>query len=190
MKRLPPDKRNKLIMVVVGTVALIGLVYFLLIGPQQEQNRRLTNETQSEQDRLALIKKTILQANANAQKADDITQLLANTEKDEVDGDVIVWTYETIRQFKASHHVEINTIGQPVQSEEEMLPGFPYKQIKFLIVGTGFYHDIGKFIADLENQFPHIRVLNLSIDSVAVQDTTPEKLTFRMEVAALLKPNS
>ena len=75
-------------------------------------------------------------------------------------------------------------------SDEEMLPGFPYRQIKFLIVGTGFYHDIGKFIADLENQFPHIRVLNLSIDSVAVQDSTPEKLSFRMEVAALLKPHS
>ena len=190
MKRLTPDKRNKLIMVVLGTLALIGLVYFLLIGPQQVQNRLLTNNTKSEQDRLELIKKTILQASANAKKADEMSQLLASAEKDEVDGDVIVWTYETIRQFKASHHVEINTIGQPMPSDEEMLPGFPYRQTKFLIVGTGFYHDIGKFIADLENQFPHIRVLNLSIDSVAVQDSTPEKLSFRMEVAALLKPHS
>ena len=48
MKRLPPDKRNKLILVVVATLTLIGLVYFLLIGPQNDQNRNLATKTNGE----------------------------------------------------------------------------------------------------------------------------------------------
>ena len=42
-------------------------------------------------------------------------------------------------------------------------PSFPFKQVKFTITGTAYYHDLGKFIANFENTFPHIRVVNLQI---------------------------
>ena len=190
MKRLPPDKRNKLIMVILGTLALIGLVYFILIAPQNEQNRRLAVETKTDESRRDMMGKTILQAETTAKKADAIADQLMNSEKDLVEGDVIVWTYETLRQFKANRHVDITTLGQPIQSDEDLLPSFPYKQIQFHVAGTGYYHDIGKFIADLENQFPHIRVLNLVVEPNTGPEAAPEKLSFRMDIAALLKPNN
>ena len=103
-------------------------------------------------------------------------------------GDVFAWTYDTIRRFKAAYKIDLPNIGQPTQGYVDLIPSFPYKQIKFTISGTGYYHDLGKFVSDLENKFPHLRVLNIALEPVG--DQSPEKLTFRMEIAALIKANT
>ena len=54
---------------------------------------------------------------------------------------------------------------------------------------TGYYHDVGKFISDFENNFPHGRVVNLIVEPVSSADPGNEKLSFRMDVIALVKPN-
>ena len=193
MKRLPPDKRNKLILVIVGTLALMGLVYFFLIGPQDEQNRTLAVKTSDELSKLEHIKQSIKQADATASTADEISAALSRAEQDTATGDVFAWTYDTMRQFKANRHLEITAIGQPAQSDVDILANFPYKQIKFQIIGNGYYHDLGKFIADLENKFPHMRINTLAIDGGSTPGSTEganEKLSFRMEIAALVKPNT
>lgn len=192
MKRLTPDKRNKLLLVILGTVAIIVLVYFFLIDPQNQQNRKLAAETAAEAAKLQNIKQTVRQGDAIATAAGDITTLLARAEDDMVSGDINVWLYDTMRQFKASHHVDIGNISQPAISDVDILPGFPFRQIRFQISGTGYYHDIGKFVADFENKFPHARILNLGLESnnLGAADAGNEKLSFHMEIAALIKPNA
>jgi Tfp pilus assembly protein PilO len=188
MKRLTPQKRNKLILVIVGTLTVIGLIYFFLIEPQNEANKKLAVGTNAKASELLQIKKLIKQADATAVTAADITTLLNHAEEDTASGDVFAWTYDTMRQFKINRHIEITTIGQPTQSDVDIIPNFPYKQIRFQIVGNGYYHDIGKFVSDLENKFPHMRIINITIDTTLGSEVTNEKLSFRMEVAALVKP--
>ncbi len=177
-------------MVGLITAVLIGMVYFLLISPQNEEKDRLVSETKSEQSKLDLMKKTIKQTQTTTNATVEIANKLHQEETDVASGDVFAWTYDTIRQFKANYPVDIPTIGQPAQSSVDLIPDFPYKQIKFSIMGTGFYHDIGKFVADLENKFPHMRVINLSLDHAGLSGTSSEKLAFRMEIVALVKSNS
>jgi len=190
MKRLSPDSRNKLIMVIVGTLVLIGMVYFFLISPQNEQNRKLAAKTQSELSHLKEIMALIKQTDTTSTQAADLAVRLSQAEDDCASGDLYAWTVDTIRQFKINRHLDIPTIEQPVQSDVDLLANFPYKEIKFDIAGTGYFHDIGKFIADLENKFPHTRVLNLSLDPASSPEAVTEKLSFRMEIVALVKPNS
>jgi Tfp pilus assembly protein PilO len=190
MKRLSPDKRNKLIMVLLGTFAVIGAIYFLLIEPQNAENQKVAGKIVSEQARLEQIEKTIKTADLTAQTAATNAVLLKAAEKDVASGDLFAWTYDTMRRFKSDYPLDIPTISQPTVSEVDLIPNFPYKQIKFSLVGTGYYHDIGKFIADLENKFPHMRVDNLTIDSGGGPNGASEKLSFRIEVAALVKSNS
>ena len=187
MKRLSPDSRNKLIMVIVGTLALIGVVYFFLIGPQNDENCKLATKTRSEQDHLEQIKTLIKQTDATSEKTADMARVLSRAEEDCAFGDLYAWTVDTIRKFKANRHLDITTIGQPAESDVDFLPNLPYKQIKFQIAGTGYFHDIGRFVADLENKYPHMRVLNLNLDA---GDGTSEKLSFRMDIVALVKPNA
>ena len=99
-------------------------------------------------------------------------------------GDIYAWTLDTIRHFKAGYKVELPVIGQPTVGAMDLLPSFPYQQLRFSISGTGYYHDIGKFIADFENRYPHMRVVNLDMAPVGGDG---EKLSFRADVVALVK---
>ena len=104
-------------------------------------------------------------------------------------GDLYSWTYNTIRHFKTPYQVEIPEIGHPDVGSVDLFPSFPFKQVRFTITGTAYYHDLGKFIADFENTYPHIRVVNLQIQPADAADGA-EKLSFRMDIIALVKSTS
>lgn len=189
MKRLTPDKRNKLILTIIGTVAAIALIYYFLIAPQSDGNKKLEGKIAAQKSQLAQIQQTIKTAGASAGAAGELAASLTNAETDVASGDLFAWTYDKMRKFKADYKVEVPTIGQPAPMEHDLFVDFPYKQIKFSMNGTGYFHDIGMFIAGLENKFPHMRVINLTIEPAGGPDAATEKLSFRMDVVALVKPN-
>ncbi|MEY4917977.1 MAG: hypothetical protein RL616_1890, partial [Verrucomicrobiota bacterium] len=108
--------------------------------------------------------------------------------QDVASGDVNAWTYDTIRRFKANYHVDIPSIAQPTVTDVDVLASFPYRQAKITLNGSAFFHDLGKFVSDFENNFPHMRMINLIIEPS--QGSGTEKLSFRMEVITLVKPNT
>jgi hypothetical protein len=115
---------------------------------------------------------------------------LRKSEADIASGDIYAWIYDTIRRFKTGYNLNIPTVSQPAIGEVDLIPNFPYKQLKLSLVGTGYYHDLGKFVADFENNFPHMRLVNLSIQTASDPNGASEQLSFRMDVVALVKPNS
>lgn len=177
-------------MVTAITAVAVGLVYFMLIGPQKEQNTKLGVKIRTEQEKLQAIKTAIKEADAITAKLNDISLTLSHAEEDVANGDVYAWTYDTIRRFKTPYHVDIPTIGTPSVTDMELLPGFPYRQVKVTIQGTAYYHDLGKFVADFENTFPHMRLTNLSIEPAGMLGANAERLSFRLDVIALVKPNT
>lgn len=179
-------------MVVVATVIILSLIYFLLIQAQKEQNENLAHETSDQYAELEKIKKSIAQNQTTDTQLTDITSQLQRAEGDVGTGDVFVWTYDTIRRFKANYHVDIPNIGQPSISDVDIISSFPYKQVKVSLSGTAYYHDLGKFVADFENTFPHMRMVNLSVEPAVPSSPGEdnEKLSFRVDVIALVKPNT
>jgi len=191
MKRLSPTKRNHLIMVVLATVGLVCTIYFLLIEPQYAKNKGIAVDTVNARVELQKTKELIAKRDVTATALGQVMLQLAHAEEDIAVGDVYSWTFDTIRQFKAKYPLDIPSTGQPVMGAVDLIGDMPYKQVKVTLAGSGYYHDLGKFIADFENNFPHIRVLNLTMDPVAgPPGTTVEKLNFRMDVVALVKPNN
>jgi Tfp pilus assembly protein PilO len=182
-----PQKRNQLFLALGVTVLLIGGLIFGLIRPQYDKLSSIRKQTQDTQEHYKDIENLIHQSNATAGALAGLTNDLASAESDMATGDIYAWTVDTMRHFKATYKVEVTEIGQPSMSEVDIIPNFPYKQLRFNIKGTGYYHDIGKFIADLENKFPHMRVLNVEMTPVGAET---EKLAFSMDVVALVKSTS
>ena len=110
----------------------------------------------------------------------DLTSTLAQTERDMASGDPAQWIYNTIRNFKEHYKVDVSVNSQLSMGEVDLLPHFPYKQLKVTVGGKAYYHDLGKFIADFENTFPHARITNLTLEPAGgTGDGTVEKLTFQ-----------
>ena len=177
-------------MVVLITAVLIGVVYSMLISPQKIENRKLISQTEDRKSDLAKYRKIINEAQTTSNQLVSISRQLDSAEHDIATGDVYAWTYDVLRHFKTNYHLDIPTIGQPAVSDVDLIPKFPYKQVRISLAGTGYYHDLGKFVADFENNFPHMRLVNLSIQSAGDPNSASEALSFRMDMVALVKPNS
>jgi Tfp pilus assembly protein PilO len=180
------EKRNQLVIVVVVTMAILALIGFGLIRSQFDTISKIENDKHTADDRLKDIKNGVKTADAIASELIEVTNALSHTEADMASGDLFSWSYDTMRHFKQQYKVEIPEIGHPTAGNVDLLPSFPYKQIQFTISGSGYYHDLGKFIADFENNFPHSRMAHLIIES---DRDNSEKLMFRMDIISLMKPN-
>jgi Tfp pilus assembly protein PilO len=189
MKRLSREKRNQFVIVILVTLAILALIGFGLIRPQYDSLSKIANARNAANKNLQSIKHAITNSEAIANEWNETAYALAQAEEDMASGDLYSWTYDTIRHFKQSYKVEIPEVGHPTIGESDLLPSFPYKQIQFAINGTVYYHDLGKFIADFENSFPHSRVVRLVIEPAATTDSNSEKLSFKMDIITLVKPN-
>lgn len=187
--KLSKEKRNQLILVLFCTVSVLVLMWLYLIRPRYAALSHVTTARKTAGKKLADIQNTIKHANTIPTELAKENQTLSHAESDMASGDLYSWTYNTIRLFKAPYHVNIPDIGHPRVGTMDLLPDFPFKQVKFAVTGTAYYQDLGKFIADFENKFPHIRIVNLQMQP-ADPTGSSEKLTFRMDVIVLVKSTS
>ncbi len=198
MARLSKDKRDKLILVTMGTVAIIAGLWYGVIKTRNEeftlmQTRRA--KTLEKLDKARSVVRRAVQAEADLRAA---TNLLRTAEETMAAGDSFSWGLQLLEKTKAGHDVSIIDVGRPVKGEVNMLAQFPYEATIFSVRGTAYYHDFGKFLADFENRYPYFRVQNLSLlagseDTSGTNSSTPgtgeAKLSFKMEIVALIKPN-
>jgi len=196
MNKLPKAKRDQLILTGMGTVLLLVLVGFGLIRSQYADAEGINRQIAAAHDQLQSMRENIKLTSTVSSQLTDLTATLAQAESDLASGDPAQWIYNTIRNFKERYQVDIAVNSQLSMGEADILPHFPYKQLKVSVGGTAYYHDLGKFIADFENTFPHARIANLTLEPVASTDQdsknsgkVSEKLAFRMEIIALVNPN-
>jgi Tfp pilus assembly protein PilO len=191
-KKLPKEKRNALILVVIVTVAVLNGLGFGLVKYQFGKLAELRGKRDAAQQKLEKMRNAV--KNADRVEADlaDSKKVLDGLEEDMASGDLNAWVINSLRTFKAGYKVEMPQFSPlgPV-TDVQLIPGFPYKQATITVAGTAHFHDFGKFLADFENQHPHIRVLNLTLDgSPNAASDEMEKLNFKMEISTLVKPNA
>jgi Tfp pilus assembly protein PilO len=189
--KLSKEKRNRLVLVVLATLIAGAGIYFGLISRQNQNLANLAQKKAAAAKKLQVVKNTIHQADRIRGEFEGAKTTLAAAERDVASGDLYAWVINWLRQFKAPYKVEIPQFSQiSAPADVNLLPSFPYKQITLTVAGTAHFHDLGLFLADLENQFPHIRLVNLSLDAsapaVAVE---PETLSFKMDIVTLAKLN-
>lgn len=191
LSKLPKEKLNRLILVILATLIAIAGLYFGLIRRQNENLVRLAQQKAAAAKKLQLIREAIHRADQIKAQLDEAKTALTGAESDIASGDLYAWVIDWLRQYKAPYKVEIpqfSQLGAP--ADVNLLPRFPYKQTTLTVAGTAHYHDLGRFLADLENQFPHVRLLNLSLDVNAVSTSVEtETLSFKLDIVTLAKPN-
>ena len=191
LRKLPKDKLNKLILVALATLIAVAGLYFALIRQQNEGLTKLADKKSTASKKLKVVQDTIRRADAIKAELDTAKHSLAEAERDVAAGDLYAWVITSLRQFKAPYKVEIPQISQLGPAVDvTLLPNFPYKQATLTVAGTAHYHELGLFLADLENHFPHVRLLNLTLDANAPSmNVEPETLSFKMDIITLVKTN-
>ena len=192
MNKLPKEKRDRLLLVAIGTAAVCVGIWFGLINTQKRALVNLARLNQEQQSKVDNANRLVSNSHQIGKNLDVISQKLKSCEDSMASGDMYSWIILTINKFRADRKVEIPQFSREVPTEVGVLPKFPYRAALFNVRGTAYFHDFGKFIADFENAFPFIRIQNLELEAAASSSATstgdPEKLAFRMEIVTLVNP--
>jgi hypothetical protein len=187
--KLSKEKRTQLVLVVVGTVAVLAGLGFGLVKFQFERLRRLADQKAAAEIQLKKMQDAVKRAEMVESVFTQAAQTLAAKESGMAAGDLYSWMYSNLRKFQKNYKVEMPQLS-PISTpgEVSLLPKFPYKQATMSIGGTATYHDLGQFLADFENNFPLMRVANLTLElNHSPGPGDREKLSFKLDVITLVK---
>ena len=190
MNRLPKDKRNQLILVVLLTMVVVAGLWYFPIRYQQDGLHQLNAQIDVDKGKLLQIQDTISNSKQIEATLNVVSNKLFLQESEMASGDLYSSMYNSLKNFKAPYKVEIPQFSSGGDAAPvNLLPKFPYKQVTISIAGTARYYDVGRFIADFENQFPTSRVLNVDLSPASASGPDDQdKLSFRMDVISLVKP--
>jgi Tfp pilus assembly protein PilO len=193
IKNLPKEKRDQLLLICTITLAITLGGYFGLVKMQKRKLERIAKQSAEQQDKVGGASRLVSTHKDTEEELEDNLQKLKSIEQQMASGDMYSWIITTINRFRADRKVEIPQFSREVTTEIGVFPKFPYKAALFHIRGTAHFHELGRFIADFENTYPHIRIQNIDMEpaaqSAATSTAEPEKLAFKMEIVALINPN-
>jgi hypothetical protein len=189
--KLPKEKRNHLILVAIGTLAVLNGLGFGLIKAQYDGLGQMAARQQTANAKLKEMEDAVKRKELVESVYNEASALLKEKETGMASGDLYSWMYNSVRRFQKNYRVEVPQLS-PISAPApvNLLPDVPYQQATMQIGGTGYYHDLGQFIADFENTFPLTRVANLTLEftpSVAPNPNDREKLAFKMDLITLVK---
>jgi hypothetical protein len=189
-KKLSKEKRKQLAGVVALTIAVLAALGYFLIRGGYDKLTQLEQKKIAAQAKLEQMQKSVERAKTVEAAFTETQQVLTEKEKGMASGDLYSWMHSTIRKFSRNYKVEIPQIGSvSTPTDVNLLPKFPYKQATLNMAGTAYYHELGRFVADFENAFPLMRIVNLTLELNPTPTANDrDKLAFRMDVVTLVKP--
>ncbi|HNQ71977.1 MAG TPA: hypothetical protein PKN95_00035 [Verrucomicrobiota bacterium] len=190
--KLSKEKKQHLIVTIVIILAVLaGLGNYLILGGNRHLDTLKQNQVAA-LGKLEEMQKTIKRREQVETAFKETSDRLTVLESGMATGDLYSWVQSFLRKFQRNYRIDIpqiNPISQP--GSVDLLPGFPYQQASLSVAGTAYYHDLGQFIADFENEHPLMRIANLSLNlSPAASAAERDKLAFRMDIITLVKPTT
>ncbi len=190
MSKVPKEKRDKIILVAIVTVAVSAALWLLLINSQRQTLRTVRETAQKSRDQYARGNATLKAREEVKQQFEEASRRLQTRETAmAAPNDMYSWLILTLNNFRSNYRVEIPQFGRELSAEVGIFPKFPYHAALFNVRGTANYHDFGRFLADFENAFPYIRVQNIELNPASESPADGrEKLNFKVELLTLVRP--
>lgn len=192
MKKLTKEKQLQLVLIGMLTVGVSVGLWVGVISMQKTKLRQIAAKTEGVRHEMDKIQKVVLEADQVQLSLTSATNRLDGIEEHIPSGssDLFAWIVSSLKQFNVpAYKVDMPQISSPSLGDVRMFPNFPYSQAVVTVSGSAYYYEFGKFIADLENRFPYLRVENLNLEpGFGSNPDDREKLSFHMEIVTLVKP--
>jgi Tfp pilus assembly protein PilO len=187
MNNLSKEKKQQLMLIAMMTLILAGVIYSFVIKVQQKNVKLAKDKTEEVQAKVDRAQKT-LKRGTEIQEELEIEQAeLQERESSMASGDLYQWFLSKMIPVTSVRPLENFNANPPVLAEGGLLPKFPYRAAIYSVKLSGYYHDFGKFLADIENEFPYARIQNVDITAGPVG--AGEKLNFSFDFVTLYHTN-
>lgn len=212
MNKLSKDKQQRILLIALGTAALCGAIWFLVVGGQNSQILKLEDSIYTAQDKLNKAQIRTRRAAIIEEELRKLQQQIGEAEARMIPVEQLngkKWIFDLLSNFIKNRHNVIPTglSNDPIIGKQFLpLPKFPYSAAAYDVELRAYYHDFGKFLADFENSFPYISIHQIQIWPIAtpsaasgpvadtpeelLSGTEREQLKIIMRVVVLFRSNS
>ncbi len=192
MNKTSTTKKQQIVLVFIGAAVVVAALWSLVVRKQYAHLATVQQKTQEVQEKVSKAENLLKRADEIANSLDNEAKKLETIEDGMASGDIYLWAINTVNQFNHSRSITVLDFQRENLGDVGSLPQFPYKAAIYPLKGVAHYHDLGKFLAEFENKFPYVRVQNLELTPVGKTGggEDVEKLSFKFEIVALIKPNS
>ena len=207
MNKLSKEKRDKLALICIAIIAIIGGLYTFVLGAQKDELATLDAQITGAKSKLDKAEVLVRSSDKIEARLTESKKLIETRQEKMAPPGPYYWFFKLIDQFRKDEKLDTSFIVDITQAEimeAGLLPKFPYKAASFGLRLNGHYHDIGKFIASVENSFPFFRVQNIRIakynvaaaagtgkqQAVAKIDNAEGRLTVELRIVTLIKPGT
>ena len=136
MKNLPKEKRDRLILLFLGTCAVLAGLYFGLISIQQKSLEAMLKRRKEQETKLSNGQRLASDVSKIQRNLEEVATRLKAIESTMPSGDMYSWVILTVNTFKENYKVEIPQFSREVPAEVGMFPGYPYRAAIFNLRGT------------------------------------------------------
>ena len=167
MNKISKDKRDKVVLSCLLFVGLAGLLYTFVLGWQKDQLAALHKQIITARDKLSKAEGLVRRGPMIEVSLKENQKLLETRQETMTpQGQYYYWFLKLMDQFREQEKLNpvfIIDITQPEFIEAGIFPSFPFKAASFGMRLNGQFHDVGRFIADLENTYPYFRVQSVKM---------------------------
>lgn len=189
MNKLSKAKKQQIALVLLAAATIMAGLWMFVIKSQYQRLEAIAKKTAAMQEKVNKGEMLLKKADQVEADLEADAKALEEIENGMASGDIYLWLINTVNRFNASQKVTLVDFPRETVGEVGLLPKFPYKAATFPVRGTGYFHDIGRFLADFENSFPYVRIQNLDLTPAGKSTADDaEKLNFKFEIVALVKP--
>jgi len=188
---LSKEKQRSLLKLGAITIAVLFAIWFFLVRPAQADLSRMNRTSDDLALKISTKKQLIQRAALIKTEMQEKSKKLSATEEQMVGGDPYLWGIKALRDFEIPGQIEFTKVDPPQIAESDVPPKLPYKVASFSVTGTATYHDLGTFLANFENSYPHIQIHRLEMEPASLgTKNNDEKLSFLFEMEVRVKPGA
>lgn len=195
---MSPDKRNQLILLVIGTLGGIALFYAGVIGPlvdwRDSQRQALAStqaQLQNSRAQVQTATRNLADLEANQQRLRLMERLMPGAD---LGGDVYLWMLNRMAVLGDRWSILGQDVLQPQPATVDLPPAVPYGAANFSLLGAAPFKHVGGMLAEFENSFPFTRMNGLTLQAttpgLTVGEAEAQMLSFRLDFACLVITNT
>ena len=210
MNKLSKEKRNQLIGVAAGTLAVCAALWYFVISSQNESLRKNKETIEELQNKTEKAQRLVKRRASIEEELAGLTNEIARAEAEMIPVEQLngkKWLLDKLNNFTKDRYdvTLMNLSNDPLIGKQFLLlPKLDYSAAAYNVEVRAFFHEFGKFLADFENSFPYMWIQNLQIWPLATPSaaTGPaadvpeeilnsearEQLRIYLKIAVLFKP--
>jgi hypothetical protein len=208
MNKLSKEKRDRIILILIGGAGLAAGIWYFILGSQSAALADYRDRIERAQDRLVKAERLTRRDLQIQTSLKELREKIAGAEGQMVPSDEVAgkkWFLDQLNAFIQNRYdVALRNLSDPMVGKQYLLlPGMTYSAAAYNVELHGYYHEFGRFLADFENSFPYLSIQNLQINPMGAQAISVdrpefgagdsderEKLIVRMTVVLLFRPGN